>query len=122
MTLNDILVIITKIEENFKFEGGSVDFISDFRTKVSELQETHYQEGGQSALSNNTSPTSPGIGINAVGVPGGVTIFTVGGGGPVGPGPMSFGIPRPDPNEALGPQAEAEANKLIDWLKLEGKL
>ena len=108
MKINNVMQLINRIEEDFKFEGGSVDFIGEFRTKVAELQEVHYSEDGKS-----TFVQSPGFGVSAAGMmilPMAQIMH------------MQGGELNPNPEEILGPQTEAAFEKFRAWLDDEGKL
>ncbi len=109
MIVNEVKSVLDKIEEDFKFNGGSVDFISDFRTKVAELQDVHFSEGGESSLSGSSQFVATAAGFASMSM---AMIATFGG----------PGAPMVNDNEVLGPQAEACFNKLHTWLCDEGKV
>lgn len=106
----EIKKVIDKIEEDFEFLGGPVDFMSEFRTKAQELQDVHHSEDGESCFVN--SPTF-------IGSPGGfapMSISVLAGTGLLGDGAVV------EPEEIAGPQTEAAFEKFCNWLRDEGKL
>ena len=110
MQINDITQLINKIEEDFTFEGGSIDFISEFRTRVTELQEVHYSEDG-----HTTFCRTPSI----IGSAGGFSVMPMAN---IAQLAQMMGMDgSTDPDEVAGPQTETCFNKLHEWLKDEGR-